>query len=46
MLARAFTLASYGNLAELRPLIIGRQVAVDVIRPDGLFRGYTLLQPK
>ena len=42
-LTRAFTLASIGDLAELRPLIIGRQVAVDVIRPDGLFRGYTLL---
>ena len=42
-LVRAFNLASTGNLAELRPLIIDRRVAVDVVRPDGLFRGYTLL---
>ena len=42
-LVRAFNLASTGNLAELRPLIFDRRVAVDVVRPDGLFRGYTLL---
>jgi hypothetical protein len=42
-LVRAFNLASTGNLAELRPLIIDRRVAVDVVRPDGLFKGYTLL---
>jgi hypothetical protein len=42
-LNRAFTLALNGNLAELRPLMIDRQVAVDVVRPDGLFKGYTLL---
>ena len=42
-LIRAFTLALNGNLAELRPLMIDRQVAVDVVRPDGLFKGYTLL---
>ena len=42
-LNRAFTLALNGNLAELRPLMIDRQVAVDVVRPDGLFQGYTLL---
>jgi len=42
-LVRAFNLASTGNLAELRPLIFDRRVAVDVVRPDGLFRGYTLI---
>ena len=39
---RAFTFASNGNLKELKALV-GRDVAVDVVRPDGLFKGYTLL---
>jgi hypothetical protein len=42
-LVRAFNLASHGNLAELRPLIDDRRVAVDVVRSDGIFKGYTLL---
>ncbi len=33
---------SNGNLMELKALV-GRDVAVDVVRPDGLFKGYTLL---
>ena len=41
-IVRAFTLASNGNLMELKALV-GRDVAVDVVRPDGLFKGYTLL---
>ena len=42
ILSRAFTLAQNGNLAELQAIVPGT-LGVDAIRPDGMFKGYSLL---
>ena len=40
---RAFQLAQNGNHADLLAMIEGGEVAADAVRPDSMFKGWSLL---